>query len=59
MGREDISQCVKVSPDIERHLGWIAELADLGADHIYLHCVGRNQAQFIETIGPYVSRFTD
>lgn len=57
VSREDISQCVKVSSDIERHLGWIEKLASLGANHIYLHCVGRNQTQFIETVGPHISRF--
>ena len=53
---EDISQCLKVSADIDRHIGWIAELAELGADHIYLHCVGRNQVSFIEKFGSEIAR---
>lgn len=57
--KEDIAQCVKVSADISQHLGWIEELADLGADHIYLHCVGTNQRAFIEAFGPpLTSRFS-
>lgn len=52
VGKEEISQCVKVSSDIGRHLAWTQELLELGADHVYLHCVGRNQVQFIETFGP-------
>ncbi len=55
--REDILQCVKVSSDVGRHFGWIEELAALGADHIYLHCVGRNQARFIEAFGPRIANF--
>ena len=55
IGREHIDRNLKVSSDIDRHLGWIAELAELGADHIYLHCVGRNQQAFIETFGPHVA----
>lgn len=50
--REDIEQSVRISSDVQRHIGWIAELAELGGDHIYLHCVGRNQRQFIEMFGP-------
>lgn len=55
VGREHIDRSLKVSSDVDRHLGWIAELVELGADHIYLHCVGRNQKAFIETFGPHVA----
>lgn len=57
VSREAIAQCVKVSSDMDRHLGWISELADLGVDNIYLHCVGKNQAEFIERIGPRLADF--
>lgn len=30
-------------------------LLELGTDHVYLHCVGRNQRQFIEAFGPKLS----
>lgn len=52
---EDVAACLRISPDVSRHLGWLAELADLGADHIYLHNVGRNQAAFIERFGPEIA----
>jgi probable non-F420 flavinoid oxidoreductase len=55
VGRESIASSLKVASDIGRHLGWIAELAELGVDHIYLHCVGRNQKAFIEAFGPHVA----
>ena len=55
IGREHIGRILKVSSDADRHLGWIAELVELGVDHIYLHCVGRNQEAFIETFGPRVA----
>lgn len=53
--REDIARCVKVSSDIGRHVAWVQELLGLGADHVYLHCVGRNQRQFIDAFGPNLS----
>jgi coenzyme F420-dependent glucose-6-phosphate dehydrogenase len=52
IGPDQIRECLKVSADISRHLSWIEELATLGVDHIYLHCVGRNQSAFIENFGP-------
>lgn len=51
----DVAACVRISADMSRHLGWLGELADLGADHIYLHNVGRNQAAFIERFGPEIA----
>lgn len=57
--KEDIAQTVKVSSDVSRHLGWINELIELGADHIYLHCVGRNQLAFIESFGRHIPAMSD
>jgi probable non-F420 flavinoid oxidoreductase len=57
-GPEDVANCVKVSSDVPRHLAWIAELVDLGVDHIYLHNVGRNQAAFIERFGRDLATLT-
>lgn len=52
--REDVAETLKVSGDLQQHIAWIAELAEVGADHIYLHCVGRNQMQFIEAFAPHI-----
>lgn len=52
---KDLAGCLKASADISRHAAWIAELAELGADHIYLHNVGRNQRAFIERFEPHIA----
>jgi coenzyme F420-dependent glucose-6-phosphate dehydrogenase len=50
--RADIARCIKVSGDIGRHVAWLQELVALKVDHIYIHCVGRNQRAFIDAFGP-------
>jgi alkanesulfonate monooxygenase SsuD/methylene tetrahydromethanopterin reductase-like flavin-dependent oxidoreductase (luciferase family) len=51
---EDLHGAVLISSDVERHAAWLAELADLGFDAIYLHHVGREQRPFIEAFGEHV-----
>jgi probable non-F420 flavinoid oxidoreductase len=51
---EDVRAAVLVSSDLGRHAGWIAELAELGFDAVYLHHVGREQQRFIEAFGEHV-----
>lgn len=46
-----IRRCVAVSADLGRHRQWIAELMELDVTAIHLHCVGRNQAAFIDAFG--------
>ena len=48
---EDIRQTLKVSADISQHLAWLDDVIRIGADHVYLHNVGRNQREFIEQFG--------
>lgn len=48
---EAIRRCVAVSADLGRHRQWIAELMELEVTAIHLHCVGRNQAAFIDAFG--------
>lgn len=43
----DIRQCVAVSADAGRHRAWLEALAELKPSAIHLHCVGRNQQEFI------------
>jgi probable non-F420 flavinoid oxidoreductase len=45
---------VRISSDPGRHLEWIHNDLDLGFERIYIHNVGRNQQQFIETYGERV-----
>lgn len=49
VGRSDVADCVKVSSDLGEHVAWLSELIELGADRIYLHCVGQNQTAFIDS----------
>jgi probable non-F420 flavinoid oxidoreductase len=51
---EDLHGAVLVSSDLAQHAQWIAELADLGFEAIYLHHVGKEQRPFIEAFGEHV-----
>jgi probable non-F420 flavinoid oxidoreductase len=51
---EDMRGVVLVSPDLGQHAAWIAELAHIGFDAIYLHHVGQEQRRFIEAFGDHV-----
>jgi G6PDH family F420-dependent oxidoreductase len=48
---EDFAGSMVVSADPERHRAEIQRHLDLGFDRIYLHNVGRNQADWIEAFG--------
>jgi coenzyme F420-dependent glucose-6-phosphate dehydrogenase len=45
---------LRVSSEPERHLGWLRGDIELGFEAIYLHNVGRNQDEFIETFAARV-----
>lgn len=47
---DDVVGPVLVSSDLGRHLAWLAELAALGFDGLYLHQLG-DQDRFIEVFG--------
>jgi probable non-F420 flavinoid oxidoreductase len=51
---EDLDGAVLISSELARHAAWLAELADLGFDALYLHHVGREQRPFIEAFGAHV-----
>lgn len=57
---EDMRRCVLISADPVQHAAWIAGMAEMGFDGIFLHNVGRNQREFIATFGravlPEISR---
>ncbi|HTO29201.1 MAG TPA: TIGR03885 family FMN-dependent LLM class oxidoreductase [Devosia sp.] len=46
-----IRECVAVSADIGRLGGWLEDLMTLKPAAIHLHCVGRNQREFIDMAG--------
>ena len=43
-----------VSADLQRHVAWLQELAELGFDEIYLHHVGQSQDEFIDAFAEHV-----
>jgi probable non-F420 flavinoid oxidoreductase len=51
---EDVRDVVLVSADLQQHAAWLAELAALGFDELYLHHVGRHQEAFIDAFGEHV-----
>ena len=51
---DDMDDVVLLSADVQKHVDAIGALIDLGVSNIYLHNVGRNQAQFVETFGTHV-----
>jgi probable non-F420 flavinoid oxidoreductase len=51
---EDMRQSVLVSSDLQQHVAWIGEAAELGFEEINLHHVGQEQPAFIEAFGEHV-----
>ena len=51
---DDVRRAVNVSSDLAQHAAWLAEIADLGVDEIYLHHVGQEQEPFIDAFGAKV-----
>jgi len=51
---EDMHGAVLVSADLDRHVEWLSELADLGFDEIALHHVGQDLDPFIDAFGEHV-----
>jgi len=48
---EDFAGRMVISADPDVHRAELQKYVDLGFDRIYLHNVGRNQAEWIETFG--------
>jgi hypothetical protein len=53
---DDVTTGVLVSADLKRHVDWLREIVDLGADQLFLHQVGRGveQERFIEVFADRV-----
>ena len=49
-----VRRAVLVSADPARHAEWLAGLIDLGFDEVYLHHVGQEQQEFLDTFGEKV-----
>jgi hypothetical protein len=48
---EDLKPNLRISGDIAQHAAWIAADMELGFEEIFLHNVGRNQAEYIDAFG--------
>ena len=51
---ESVRDVVRISPDLDQHVAWIRDYADLGFDDIYLHYVGRDQSDYLDVFGAHV-----
>ena len=51
---ESVRDVVRISPDLDQHVAWIREYADLGFDDIYLHYVGLDQSDYLDAFGAHV-----
>jgi alkanesulfonate monooxygenase SsuD/methylene tetrahydromethanopterin reductase-like flavin-dependent oxidoreductase (luciferase family) len=53
---DDVATGVLVSSDAKCHIEWLREIADLGADQLFLHQVGRGaeQERFVEVFADLV-----
>ncbi|QFG69623.1 TIGR03885 family FMN-dependent LLM class oxidoreductase [Ornithinimicrobium pratense] len=49
-----VHEAVKVSADLEQHVEWLQEYAELGFDDLYLHFVGQQQDEFIDVFAEQV-----
>ena len=51
---ENFANRMLISADLEEHTAQLQNFVNMGFDEIYLHNVGRNQAEFISTFGEKV-----
>jgi alkanesulfonate monooxygenase SsuD/methylene tetrahydromethanopterin reductase-like flavin-dependent oxidoreductase (luciferase family) len=51
---ENFTNRMLISADLEEHAAAIQRYVDMGFDEVYLHNVGRNQAEFISAFGEKV-----
>jgi G6PDH family F420-dependent oxidoreductase len=54
ISREQVSEHVRVSADLDDHVEWIREDLDLGVEKVILHNVNTNQKAFVEDFGEEV-----
>ena len=51
---EDVAKSVRISADLQRHVAWLQEDLESGADQLLLHNVNRAQEAFIDAFGSEV-----
>jgi coenzyme F420-dependent glucose-6-phosphate dehydrogenase len=57
IGPQDMDRHVRISSDPQRHVEWLQADVAVGFTEIYVHNVGRSQAEFIEVFGRKVLPF--
>ncbi|GAA2529645.1 hypothetical protein Ahu01nite_014750 [Winogradskya humida] len=51
---DEVRKVVNISADLDQHITWLRGYEELGFDRIYLHHVGQDLTEFIETFGAKV-----
>lgn len=51
---DSVRDVVRISSDLDQHVAWIREHADLGFDDVYLHYVGQDQSDYLDAFGAHV-----
>jgi coenzyme F420-dependent glucose-6-phosphate dehydrogenase len=51
---DDVREKLRVSSDVSRHVEWLSKDVELGFEAIYLHNVGRNRDEFVDTFAAHV-----
>ena len=51
ISRQDVAGHIRASSRPEEHAAWLRSYTELGFDRVYIHNVGRNQAEFIDVYG--------
>jgi coenzyme F420-dependent glucose-6-phosphate dehydrogenase len=51
VSEDDLRKAVRISADIDRHVGWLQEDIAAGFDALYLHNVNREQERFVDVFG--------
>ena len=51
---EDVRKSLRISSDLDQHVEWLRGDLAAGYTELFLHNVGRNQAEFIEDFGRHV-----
>lgn len=51
---DELYEHVRISADLQQHIGWLQKDIELGFDQLILHNVNREQQQFIQVFGDKV-----
>lgn len=52
--RESVAEAVRISADPGQHVEWLQEYLEIGYDELYLHFVGQDQREYLDTFAEQV-----